>query len=451
MFVQSAPGELWPGESEDLTQLLDGALTEAELMRLIEEGAAREEAAETIPKDLDSIPPGPYLSAILSSLDRDRLTGYDLVVVMRARARQIAYEQAQLYADMAAVAHCEGPGMERSPEVLEFASDEIRAALHMTRRAAESEMSFAVDLRDRLPRVFDLLLTGEIDVRRAKVIYHQTRHVPLATARAAVEEIIDAAPGLTTGQLHHRLGKLCIDIDPESATKRYEGSLEERRVVSQVNSEGTANVFGLNLEPHRVGRGMRRIRRVARSLKRCGDPRSMDQIVADVFVDILNGEHHSGEGGVVITVDLSTLVELDERSGQLAGYGPVIADIARQVAAEQVDGEWRWKATHPDSGAVLADGTTRRRPTAAQRRHIEARHLTCVHPGCRMPAADCDLDHTREWSKGGETLVDNLPPACRHDHILRHEGGWRYRKLRDGTFVWISRLGHTYVTRPQPP
>lgn len=187
-------------------------------------------------------------------------------------------------------------------------------------------------------------------------------------------------------------------------------------------------------------------------IKRSGDSRTLDQITADVFIDVLNGRRHADSaGGVVIHVDLATLVGLNDKSAELAGFEPVIADIARQVAAEQVNGEWRWIATHPDSGAVLADGTTRRRPTAAQRRHVEARHRTCVHPGCRMPAADCDLDHTVEWAEGGQTLVDNLPPACRHDHMVRHEGGWTYHQTADGRYIWTSRLGHTYITRRQPP
>lgn len=49
----------------------------------------------------------------------------------------------------------------------------------------------------------------------------------------------------------------------------------------------------------------------------------------------------------------------------------MLADIARQIVAD--DGEWRWAVTHPNGGAVLTDGTTRRRPTAKQRRWVEAR------------------------------------------------------------------------------
>lgn len=52
---------------------------------------------------LSEMAPGVELAAALALIDRGRLDGGDLVEVMRARVRQIAYEQAQLLADMVAV------------------------------------------------------------------------------------------------------------------------------------------------------------------------------------------------------------------------------------------------------------------------------------------------------------------------------------------------------------
>ena len=44
---------------------------------------------------------------------------------------------------------------------------------------------------------------------------------------------------------------------------------------------------------------------------------------------------------VDLRVDLDTLNELNDHPGDLAGYGPVIADIARQVAEHETKAEWR--------------------------------------------------------------------------------------------------------------
>src|SRR5690606_10511215 len=108
-------------------------------------------------------------------------------------------------------------------------------------------------------------------------------------------------------------------------------------------------------------------------------------------------------------------------------------------------------ATHPDSGQPVATGTTRRRPTTAQRRAIRARHPVCVFPGCRAPALNADMDHTTPVSVGGDTTADNLAPLCRPDHCTRHQAGWTSHATPDGDHTWTSPLGHTYTASGRDP
>jgi len=141
---------------------------------------------------------------------------------------------------------------------------------------------------------------------------------------------------------------------------------------------------------------------------------------------------------------------LSENPGEIPGWGPVISDIARQVVSEEPDAEHRVIVTDPDTGAVLWNGITRRRPNTGQKRHVQTRNPTCVFPGCRMPASDCDLDHTQAWSEGGPTLIDNLAPGCRHDHRLKDKG-WTLERVRPGNYRWTSPLGHTYINGTDLP
>ncbi|MGH4021670.1 MAG: HNH endonuclease signature motif containing protein, partial [Pseudonocardiaceae bacterium] len=83
---------------------------------------------------------------------------------------------------------------------------------------------------------------------------------------------------------------------------------------------------------------------------------------------------------------------------------------------------------------------------AALRRHVQIRDRVCVYPGCRCPARHADLDH----GHGGLTTDTNSGPLCRHDHRLKHDGGWRLTQPESGHFVWSSPLGRIYHTRPQP-
>ena len=412
---------------------------------------------DEIPEGLDRMEPGPLLGVILAAIDVNDLPGYDRIVVLRAHQRMASHYQAQIYRDMAAVTDHFSELDDDLQLSVESAAAEIRAALRLTRRAADAELEYALDLHLRLPRLRDALSAGDVDVRRAKVILHATCHLPIGVARNVVEEILPVAPTLTTGQLGARLRKLCIDVDPDDARERYATAVEERRVTSQPTESGTANLFGLDLPPHRVAAAMARINELARSLRRPGEARSMDQLRADVLLDLLEGtkdhaiSRGSSRGTVDLHVDLETLAGLADRSGELAGYGPVIADIARQVTEQQSRAEWRFTVTDSASGQPLHTGITRRRPAAAARRYVEARDRTCIFPGCRMAATASDLDHRIPWSEGGPTSITHLAPACRHDHGIRHRCGWRYRPLENGDYEWTSRLGHRYTTSGRSP
>ena len=410
-----------------------------------------------IPSGLAEMPPGIELACFLKAIDRSGLNGHELVIVMQARSRQIAHEQAEFYADMIEISHCPpgdaGSPAERHTEVDEFAADEIRAALRWTRRAADSQLGLAWHLRNRLPQVWDALHTGRIDLPRARVISSGTSLLSEDAARRVVTAVIDRAGEMTTGQLAARIRVLCVEIDPEDAKNRYEEGLDERRIVAEPNPDGTANLVGCQLAPHRVTAVRRRIDRLAKSLRRTDDPRTLDQIRADVFLDLLTGNGHSTKNGqqatVDIQVDLKTLVGLADNPGQIPGWGPVIADIARQAAVHS--SQWRVTVTDPDTKQPVWSGTTRRRPSADQQRRVETRSPTCVFPGCRMPATECDLDHTLAWAEGGPTNIVNLAPLCRHDHRLKHQAHWQLEQSGPGRFTWTSGLGHVYATNGQPP
>jgi hypothetical protein len=411
------------------------------------------EESQQIPAGLDGWAPGPYLAAVLSSIDRTRLSGYDLVVVMRARKRQLSYDQAELLADMVEVSHCADADYGRLDEAFEYAAHEIRAALTLTRQAARSELDLATDLRGRLPQVWEALHAGTIDVHKARVIADGTAHVPEETARDIADRVLDHAAGLTTGQLRARIQRLCVEADHEQAKKRYEQKVEQRRMISELTPDGTANLMGLDLPPHRVAAIRGQVETDARHLKQAGDRRTMDQLRADIFIDLLLGKKtgHKGSGGVItMTSSLETLASLVDKAVDIPGMGPVIADIGRQVLGDHPNAETRY-AVRDTNGDLVAVGTPSRKATKTLRRFIEARDQTCAFIGCRMPATQCDIDHIQRWVDDGPTTIENGDPLCRHDHRAKDDGGWQLRRLPNGSNQWKSPLGHSYTTKPDRP
>lgn len=153
-----------------------------------------------------------------------------------------------------------------------------------------------------------------------------------------------------------------------------------------------------------------------------------------------------------ITVPLDVLAGGSDTPAELAGYGPIPAASARELAAEP-DCTWHRLITDPITGALLDHGTTRYRPPTALRDHVIARHQTCQFPGCRTPAHRCDLDHNVPYDPDtdtGPTSGANLGPKCRPHHRLKGMPGWDVCQYPDGTIEWRTPSGHTYTVEPPP-
>lgn len=534
--------------------------------------------------------PGPELSAVLAGIDLSRLVGYDCVQVVQARYRQLSYERACLMAAMVESGRCIGRPDEvaRSVEPDEFAADEIRAALVLTRRAAENQFWLAYDVVTRLPPLHAAMTAGLLDEPRARIFTEWTGELTVEQARALCDALLPRATELTTGELIDEIKKYAIALDPEWARRRYEEALADRKVVGRRNPDGSANLCGYNLPVDRVAAAGERIDAMAKAAKHAGDPRPIDHIRAELYLGMTDGSfaglddatimtvvrasvapepdsgdpddehgddpgdgsleprHDPGDGqgadsgdepceqgrsvrtrrgGVELRVRLSTVLGRDDHPGELAGWGPVHAGLARDLAAGMAGAQWRFAVTD-DSGQLICCGTTRARPSgfrrpggaaspggagrspvstgdivelqipsalldalaadpagqggwtavvadlarqrhaagsdpfvvdgtrrmpgAGLRRLVDIRDRCCIFRGCRAPAHSTDIDHTVDHAHGGPTAEHNLGGPCRHDHRLKHEGGWRLHRPTPGVFVWTSRLGHSYTVRPPP-
>lgn len=413
---------------------------------MVEHMFATETDVSVIPQGLDEMAPGPTLAALLSSIDVEKLSGRHAVIFARAQQRQISHDQARQYRALSRIGNLYAA---EGPEALEFASAEVGAALTYTRRRADSEMGFAEDVARRFPALIDSLESGDIDVAKARAILRGVGHVDLSIGREAIARILPDAPGLTTGQIATCLRKLVIEVDPEEAKKAYERGRAGAMVWSGIEPDGTGTMISTGMDAYDLSRANRNINRIARRRKNDGDSRPIDIIRAEVFAELLRGEltPEGSKGQVIVTGDLTTLAGLNESCGDLDGFGPVIADILRQIVDQQHDAPWTFEVNDPKTGEVYV-GTTSRRPTAYLKRRIAARYKTCVHPGCRWPTAHCDIDHSEDWAEGGLTTLCNLAPLCRFHHRLKHLTAWTYQRLPDGSIEWISQFGIKYVTHP---
>ncbi|WP_083421360.1 HNH endonuclease signature motif containing protein [Jiangella alkaliphila] len=149
---------------------------------------------------------------------------------------------------------------------------------------------------------------------------------------------------------------------------------------------------------------------------------------------------------VHVTIPFATLAGLTDQPGELDGYGPIPAHVARALAAE---GVWTWLAHDPGTGQLLDLGRTRYRPTKALAEFVIARDRTCRTPGCHRTAKAADIDHLVPFAAGGTTDPANCHALCETHHLLKHHGGWSVQRDRDGTTRWRSPTGHRYEKPPE--
>jgi hypothetical protein len=158
-----------------------------------------------------------------------------------------------------------------------------------------------------------------------------------------------------------------------------------------------------------------------------------------------NGAVRPGKPLVSVIVPITMLLGLDDHPGELVGYGPIPAPLAREIATE---GTWRRLLTDPTSGALLDYGRTTYTPPKGLADYVRARDLYCRNPICGQPAATADLDHTTPWPHG-TTHHHNLHATCRHHHRLKtHTPGWHTTQHPNNTVTWTTPTGHTYTSHP---
>jgi hypothetical protein len=117
--------------------------------------------------------------------------------------------------------------------------------------------------------------------------------------------------------------------------------------------------------------------------------------------------------------------------------------------ADGIGDRWTFTITVlPGNACDHAWQTAGYQPSRALRHLVETRHGTCVFPGCRRPAAQCDKDHTVPYDQGGKTCLCNLAPLCRKHHRCKQAEGWRLEQSEPGVLVWQTPSGRTYTITP---
>jgi len=371
-----------------------------------------------------------------------------------------------------AVVAVAGSGVKREGEITseidQAEREEIAAALRISPITAQHRIDLARTLVHHLPQTCSALATGEISPAHATVIARETdaairQGLPREAIHLIESTALAHAEFHTPGQVGKRLRAHVAQINPHDFAADVAAARETRKVSCYEERNGISTVVAI-LPAEDAQVVMKAIEafiaeeenRASEEVESATDQRTIDQKRADALTRIAEealqskGErtkHHRRPFTVNITIDLPTLLGLQENPAELAGYGPIPAPIARQLA---LDGRWKRFISDPINGTLLDYGRTTYEPPQSLVDFVIARDRTCRFPGCRRSTVGIDIDHAQPWDKGGTTSPDNLGLLCRRHHRLKTYGGWSLKSYPDGSCDWTSPQGRSYHVPARP-
>jgi Domain of unknown function (DUF222) len=336
---------------------------------------------------------------------------------------------------------------------------EIAAALRVSPGLAGSQLRYARALRERLPKVGAALVAGDIDYRLFQTMVFRTDLITDEDLLAAVDDQLAVAaprwPTLTRGRLAGKIDAIVARADRDAVRQRRT-DMRDRQVCIDDREGGTAEIHGslFSTDAHALDR---RLDALAATVC-AADPRTREQRRADALGALAAGADRLGcrcattgcpaasspPAGPVIIHVLAEAATVEGRSdmpgAQLAADQLIPAELITDLATSA-----RLRPLIHPADAEPEPGRT---PSPGLADFVRCRDLTCRFPGCDRPAVGCDLDHTIPHGDGGATHASNLKCLCRLHHLLKTFWGWRDKQLRDGTIIWTSPAGDTYVTTP---
>jgi hypothetical protein len=96
-------------------------------------------------------------------------------------------------------------------------------------------------------------------------------------------------------------------------------------------------------------------------------------------------------------------------------------------------------------------GRQKRVATADQRLICYARDRGCTRPNCLVSGYRCEVHHSPDWARGGQTDADSLFFACGPDHAMASRGELTTKVTDRGRLAWTDGTGPPEVNHAHHP
>lgn len=396
-------------------------------------------------------PAGPWLGALLHSIDVTKLTEWDMPAYLRAAAKHQAWSASLVTEGVAELASRPGG---------QGADKEVALALREPVGAAQRRIWIASRLR-RLPTARRLFGRGDLGEKHAAALVEATGRVHDGELLAKVEDkvlTVDGALARTATELKRAARQALVRLDPAGAQQRAREAREEADVSFQPGEDGmAATVIEGPVEQTLVVK--RAGDAYAFTRKAAGDPRRVGMLrcegIARICEDYLTGSSTVGGGRprsggrpieIGIVVGLDTALGNRDLPGEIPGVGIVPREVIAKMVADE-GAKLRLMVIDEGTGRLVHQAVDSYRPKPWQTAQVRNEYVYSVGPGSQVLASCTDIDHPDPWPVG-ETVIGNLVPNDRTWHDGHTKRQLSVKIDEDGSVIWTSVLGQTRTVTP---
>lgn len=225
---------------------------------------------------------------------------------LRLTARGRNQSDARFLAALHLVAHHGGAHDHAGHPVRDpFAADEVGAALGWSTGSATYQLGLADAIVQRLPKLYEAMAEGWLDLGKATTVVEATRAMPDDLAGMALARVLPVAAGVSKAELALRLDVAAGQLDPDWATRREQAARRNVRVEGIRNPTGTADVALRDLGVEDAARARARIEALAvpvrRAARAAGIPVGIVLVRALVAQRLWDGTHTGIDDDTLIT------------------------------------------------------------------------------------------------------------------------------------------------------
>ena len=315
----------------------------------------------------------------------------------------------------------------------------------MSTDAGRGYLGEALELRYRLPRLWERVREAVVPAWKARLVARHTLALPQAGAAFVDRHVAPVAAGVGAAAVQRLVEEAEVRFDPDAAEARRRERAEARHVTiqsRQLSFDGHVEVVA-TLD-------------VADALDLEDAVTKGAATLADLGSTETEGARRARALGEMARRDLTLTYEADPK--------PLVVHVHQ--TGDRIDPVVRVGNTRSFvlSGQLAQWCTQAARVTVKpvidldRRVHVEAyevpdrlqdqvalRDHHCVFPHCARPAARCEHDHVVAHRDGGATCACNIALLCTRHHRLKTHGGWAYEALLPGTYLWRSPHGLRYL------